>query len=311
MSTKKVSIVIPVYFNSGSLDQLFVELEKLMEQFKTKHSLGSEIVCVDDGSKDDSLAKLLAFKTKHEDIVTVVKHSKNFGAFNAIATGFKHASGDAVVTLSADLQDPPEQVGLMVDKWMEGNKFVVSSRATRDDPALSKFLASMYYKALNFFVIGDFPSGGYDLMLMDKEFMPLINNLNGSHNCMVYAYSLGIKPAILYYHRRKREHGFSGWTFAKKVNLFIDTITGFSVKPLRYISLIGIFVSLAFLLYGIFSIFYALTANVKVPGYATLVVLISFSTATVLMTLSIIGEYIWRIFDIANNKPVTVVEEVF
>ena len=308
---KTVSIVIPVYYNSGSLDQLFIELDNLVLKHQEKYNLLTNIVFVDDGSKDDSLLKLLKYKSQNENRVCVVKHSKNFGAFNAIATGFKYANGDVVITLAADLQDPPEQVELMVNKWVQGCNFVVSSRATREDPFISKILASLYYKALNFFVLGDFPSGGYDLMLLDAQYMPLINNLKGSHNCMVYAYSLGIRPEILYYHRRKREHGFSGWTLVKKINLFIDTITGFSVKPLRLVSLIGILVSSIFFLYGLFTIILTLLNHIEVPGYATLVTLISFSTAMILMTLSIVGEYIWRIFDIANNKPVAVVEEVF
>jgi dolichol-phosphate mannosyltransferase len=306
---KTVSVVIPVYFNAESLPLLFAELA-LLEQQLLARGVSLELVFVDDGSGDGSLQELL--KIKHDRPSTkIVSLSRNFGSVAASKTGFKFVTGDAFIILAADLQDPPQQIVPMVDKWLEGHKFVVSVRASRQDPLLSRAFAWIYYQLIKLIVVSDYPRGGYDLMLMDKLLLPYLAGSTKHTNPNVYAYWLGFKPSILHYHRRARRHGRSRWTFGKKLKLFLDTISGFSATPIRIISLVGALVALASFLYGTNIVVNALLGNVEVRGFATLVALISFFSGLILIMLGVLGEYLWRVLEAVSDKPETVIDETF
>ena len=147
-------------------------------------------------------------------------------------------------------------------------------------------------------------------MLMDKQILPHLKNLNGRVNYQLYTYWLGYTPKVLESDRLQRKEGRSRWTFAKKLDLFINSITGFSVKPLRLISVIGIFVSLLSFSYGSFVFIMALINENRVPGFAAMYVLVSFFGGLIVSMLAIIGEYIWRIFELVNQKPTRVIDEV-
>ena len=154
--------------------------------------------------------------------------------------------------LSADLQDPPELVIKMTDQWLAGSKFVIALRESRDDPPLTKFFAGIYHWLVRKMISKDYPKGGIDIMLMDAALVPYIRDSSKNINPILLAYWLGYKAATVPYERRKRQHGKSRWTFAKKLTYFIDSILGFSVLPIRIISLIGFIVSLLSFAYGSF-----------------------------------------------------------
>ncbi len=306
---KKISIVVPVYFNAGSLPRLFDELSKL-ETRLAERAVQLELVFVDDGSKDESLVRLLEFKARRET-TRVVKLTRNFGAVHCSKTGFKFVTGDAFMIIAADMQDPPELVLEMVDRWLAGSKFVICERITRDDPLVSKLYSKICYKMLRALVIQDYPEGGYDMALMDKAFLPHMVNSSKSVFTPLLAYWLGYKPDVIHYHRPAREHGKSGWTFAKKFNAFLDVMLGFSIKPIRAISGIGALVALCSFLYGGVVVTSAIFHKIPVEGFATVVALITFLLGLIILMLGIIGEYLWRIFDETNKRPETVIEEVW
>lgn len=309
MNNKKLSIVVPVYFNAGSLPRLFDELLKLESQL-AERAMQLELIFVDDGSKDESLAKLLKFKERR-DATKVVKLTRNFGAVHCSKTGFKFVTGDAFMILAADLQDPPSLVIEMIDRWLAGSKFVICERITRDDPLISKMYSKAYYKLLRVLVIRDYPEGGYDMALMDKAFLPYLLNSAKSVFTPLLAYWLGYKPDVIHYHRAAREHGKSGWTFAKKFTTFLDVMLGFSITPIRAISGVGAVVALCSFLYGGAVVTSALFHRIPVEGFATVVALITFLLGLIIVMLGIIGEYLWRIFDETNKRPETVIEEVW
>jgi len=309
MTNKKFSIVVPVYFNAGSLPRLFEELRKVEEQLKER-SVALELIFVDDGSRDDSLDKLLTFKRARPETV-VAKLTRNFGAVHCSKTGIKFVTGDAFMVLAADLQDPPGLIVEMVDRWLNGSKFVICERITRDDPIVSRLYSKIYYTLLRKFVIRDYPEGGYDMALMDKAFLPHIVNSSKSVFTPLLAYWLGYKPDIIHYHRPAREHGKSGWTFAKKFHAFLDVMLGFSITPIRAISGLGVMVSLCSFLYGVNVIINAWLGGIPVQGFATVVALITFLLGLIILMLGVIGEYLWRIFDETNKRPETVIEEVY
>lgn len=309
MSQKVLSVVIPVYFNAESLPLLFKELQWLEQQLNTR-DVGMELIFVNDGSGDNSLEELLRIKKARPE-TKVISLSRNFGAVAASKTGFQFATGDALIIQSADLQDPTEQIIVMVDHWLAGNKFVLSARASRGDPPTTRILAWIYYRILVLAVVKGYPEGGFDLMLLDKAMLPYMKSSTKHTNPNLYAYWLGFKPVTLYYDRRKRQHGRSRWTFWKKVKFLIDTISGFSVVPIRALSAFGLIVALGSFLYGLEIALAGLFGAVPVAGFATLAALISFFSGLILVMLGVLGEYLWRVFDAVNNKPESVIDETF
>jgi dolichol-phosphate mannosyltransferase len=225
--------------------------------------------------------------------------------------GLNYVSGDCTMWLAADLQDPPELIVEMTDQWLAGSKFVVALRESRVDPPLTTLFSNIYHWLVRKIISKDYPRGGIDILLMDAALVPHIRDSSKNINTTLLAFWLGYEPANVPYARRKRVHGKSRWTFAKKVTYFIDSILGFSVLPIRLISLIGFIVSLMSFGYGTYIVVSTMLGYREVAGFATLVALISFLLGLVMIILGIIGEYVWRIFDEVTTRPEAVVDEVF
>jgi glycosyltransferase involved in cell wall biosynthesis len=307
--SKTLSLVIPVYYNEQSLPTLFGEIERF-EQKLAERGLGLELIFVNDGSGDNSLGEMMQFK-QQRPATKVISLSRNFGAVAACKTGFRFVTGDCFSITAADLQDPIENILLMAEQWLAGSKFVIAVRAKRSDPTMTKVFASIYYWLVRWMVIGDYPRGGFDLMLMDKSMLPYMVGSSKNINPALYAYWLGFQPAVISYERQRRRHGKSRWTFRKKLNYFIDSITGFSVAPIRMISWTGFIIAMISFIYGAYMFVGALLGYIPVRGFATVVVLISFFSGVILLMLGVLGEYLWRIFDIVSNKPESVIDEAF
>ncbi|HVF71507.1 MAG TPA: glycosyltransferase family 2 protein [Chthoniobacterales bacterium] len=304
----KVSVVVSVYFNEQSLAPLFSEMIVLEQRLKEiGHSL--ELIFVDDGSGDDSLQELLKIKRQRES-TRVVKLTRNFGAIHATKVGFGLVTGDCFMVLAADLQDPPLLILDMVAKWEAGSKYIICVRTVRNDPVWSRLFAGIYYVLLRLFVLKDYPRGGFDLALMDRTLLPYLQTCSKNIYTPLYHYWLGFKPEIIYYTRRKRLYGKSRWTFVKKVKAFLDAILGFSIVPLRAISVVGFVVSLLSFGYGVLIIVNTLYGHTEVRGFAAIVTLIAFLVGMVIIMLGIIGEYLWRIFDETNKRPEAVIDEI-
>ena len=305
----KVSVIVPVYYNEGSLPQLFAELSQVEGALRLK-GLELELIFVDDGSGDNSLGELLRIKQQRPD-TKIIKLTRNFGAVHASKTGAQFATGDCFMIFAADLQDPPELILDMVEKWQAGAKYVVAARSDRDDPLVSKALSGIYYWLLQLFVIRDYPKGGYDMALMDRALLPYLQQSSKNIYTPLFVYWLGFEPVVLPYHRRKRVHGHSRWTFAKKLEAAIDALFGFSYVPIRFISLIGLLIALASFGYAIWIVINAVLSRTEVPGFATIVILISFLQGVTLLMLGVLGEYVWRIFEESNKRPESVIDEIY
>ncbi|MEA4924908.1 MAG: glycosyltransferase family 2 protein [Syntrophomonadaceae bacterium] len=307
---KKLSVVIPVYYNEGSLPGLLTELTRVENELRSSRGIELEIIFVDDGSGDNSFAELMKIK-EQRPATTVIKLARNFGAIHAVKTGLQYVTGDCFTMLAADLQDPPELLLTMADKWLAGSKFVICVRESRQDPLLSKLFARVYYSILRLAVTQDYPSGGFDLALMDSLLLPYLQQSGKNINISLFAYWLGFEPEIIYYQRREREHGKSRWTFSKKFTYLLDSILGFSVVPIRMISFTGFIVALLSFIYGVFLVVNASINHAIVPGFTTIATLVSFLLGLIIIMLGIIGEYLWRIFDEVNKRPEYVIHEVY
>ena len=306
---KKVSIVIPVYFNEESLDDLFKELEALEDNLRKRNYL-LELVFVDDGSGDNSLGKLIKFKLKREN-TKIIKLTRNFGANLASKEGLRHVSGDCFTVLAADLQDSPSLILEMLSKWEKGSKFVVCQRKKREDAFFKILFARILYVLIRKLVIKNYPKYGFDLSLLDKSILTHIINTSKSMYYPVHLYWLGYKPDIIYYERAKRNFGKSRWTLYKSINATLDILLGFTSKFTQLISLFGLITSLASFLYGAKLILAALLGNVPVPGYASIMVLLSFFFGLTILYLSLIQEYLWRIYGDINKRSDVIVEMIY
>lgn len=305
---RTVSVGIPVYYNEQSLPKL---ADRLIAVDRELQPLGAQLqlVLVDDGSGDNSYAELLKIHARFPRTI-VCKHTRNFGALVALKTALAHATGDCWILLSADLQDPPEIIGDMVRRWIRGAKYVICQRQRRGDPAMTRIFASMYYWLVRKLIVADYPVGGFDFSLMDRQMMELVRAAPKNVNFVMFCYWLGFKPELISYDRAERVHGKSRWSIMKKIKLAIDTFLGFSVAPIRLISTVGIFVSALSFAYGIFEIVAYLFGFVPVPGLATIIVLVTFLLGLIIFFLGIIAEYLWRILYEVNRLPEGVVDHV-
>ncbi|OBH58718.1 glycosyltransferase [Mycobacterium sp. E2479] len=307
---KTVSVVVPVYYNAQSLPLLFAELREVERELHER-DCGMELIFVDDGSGDESMIELMKIKQQRPD-TRVIKLTRNFGAIHSSKVGLNYVTGDCTMWLAADLQDPPELVVKMTDQWLAGSKFVIALRQSRVDPPLTTFFAGIYHWLVRRVISKDYPKGGIDILLMDAALVPHIRDSSKNVNTELLAHWLGYKPATVPYQRRKRQHGKSRWTFGKKLTYFFDSILGFSVLPIRFISLTGFLVALLSFAYGLYIVVDAIFGGHRgVAGFPTLVALISFLLGVVIIILGIIGEYVWRIFDEVTTRPEAVVDEVY
>lgn len=301
----KLSIIIPVYFNEQNLPGLY---ENLKENVLAKVE-EYELIFVDDGSGDNSYLEMQKLKEKDNNI-KLVKLSKNFGSHMAILAGYSVCTGDCATIISADLQDPPEIIIQMFEKWKEGSKVVLAIRQDRDESLFQKLFSNTYYNLVRKFALKNMPKGGFDCSLIDRQVIDILVELkekNTSIMCQILW--CGFTTDTIYYTRRKREIGKSRWTLSKKVKLLIDTMCGFSYFPIRMIETLGVVFTLVSFIWAIFLIWYKTFNNVAVEGWTTLMIVILLSFGLLMMILGVIGEYLWRTFDETRKRPPFIIEK--
>ena len=299
--SKKISVVLPVYFNAQSLPELLNRLHNVKKDL-LKISLDLEVIAVDDGSEDNS-GDILDNLVNNYDFLSSYQLTKNFGEASASKFGLRKVTGDAFCVLAADLQDPPELILDLAKAWLNGNSYVVCERIKRDDPYFSRLLARLYYKFLTKFIMPTYPKKGFDLFLMDSKYLAVVVNSSKSSSIPLILSWIGIKPVKINYTRQARKHGKSTWTLLKKFNLLFDVLFSFSLKPIRIVSLIGALTSLGGFIYGVVVILERMGGRAGPQGTASLIALVSFTSGLILLSLGIISEYIWRIWNEVNNRP--------
>jgi len=305
---KKFSVVVPVYQNEENLDDT---IPKLLSLKKKLLDYNLELVFVDDGSTDDSYEILSRYYELNKDIIRVVKLTKNFGQNDAICAGLRVARGDCVGIISADLQDPYELFVDMIKKWGEGFKLVVGRREGREDSKRTSLISNLYWKMVNKFAVKDYPPGGYDFCVIDRQIVSVVNEINVKNtHIFILIFSLGYNYTAIPYLRRQRSAGRSQWTLSKKLKLFVDTFVSFSYLPIRGISCIGLGISIISFLYGILIVIAKVVFGSSVEGWTTIIVLLSIFGGLILLTLGVIGEYIWRILQEIGKRPSYVIDEI-
>lgn len=309
MDNKKTfSIVVPVYQNETNLDDTVPKLLSLQESLP---HYNLELVFVDDGSTDSSYNILSKYFDLYQDKIKVVKLTKNFGQNYAIYCGLSNASGDCVGIISADLQDPHELFIEMIARWEKGTKLVIAEREKREEDAGQTFISNLYWQMIRKYAIKNYPVGGFDFCLVDRQIIADVNRINEKNShILALVFSLGYPYEIIHYTRKKRSHGKSQWTLSKKIKLFIDMFVAFSYVPIRTISFLGLIISFLSLIYALFMALNWIVFGNPYTGWTTIVVLLSSIGGLILLTLGIIGEYLWRILDEVRKRPSYVIDKI-
>ena len=301
----KLSIIVPVYWNSDTLMLLYQDMKE-----KILHKLEEyEIVFVDDGSGDNSWEIMNQIREMDEN-VRLVRLSRNFGEHAAILAGLSVCTGDCAVTKQADLQEDSELILQLYEKWKEGNKVVLAVRAERDESAVKKFFANLYYTLMRKLVVKDMPKGGFDCYLLDRQVIEVLLMLDEKNSALtLQVLWVGFKSDRVYFHRKNREIGKSRWTLSKKVKLVVDSMMSFSYFPVRFMSFLGSAYAIAAVVWGIVLVAQKLSGVEDMPGWTSLMVLMLFSFGVVMVMLGLLGEYIWRALDASRNRPPFLIDE--
>ena len=304
---KKISIIIPAYNEEESLPFLYERLERLMDSISNYEF---EILFVNDGSKDNTINLIKEYREK-DNRISYVDFSRNFGKEIGMIAGLDYATGDAVIFMDADLQDPPELIPEMIKYWEEGYDDVYAQRKSRaGETFLKKFTSKMYYKVLQALTPVPIQKDTGDFRLLDRRCVNALKKLRETDRNSKSMFSwIGYKKKAVLYDRDARIAGKTKWNYKKLVNLAIDGITSFTTSPLRISTYIAIPTFLALFVYFIYVIIKCIKFNIAIQAFQATILLILFFSGIQILLFGIIGEYLGRIFNASKNRPLYLVNE--
>ena len=302
-----IAFVIPVYRNARAVTLTYEKLVRLVHS--ELKGWRYSIVFVDDGSDDGSREELQAIRAR-DDQVTVISFTRNFGQMAAMLAGFKHAQGDVVVHLSADLQDPVDLVPRMVDAWANGGEAVIAYRANREDGWVARLWSRLFYGIVRL-SYPQMPAGGFDCILLDRVVMDAFNRIDVRNRFFQGdVLWFGYRATFIPYTRQRRTIGRSQYTFFKRLKNALDAILDSSYLPIRFISAAGVVFALLGFLYALDIAYARWMRQIPVTGWAPIMILLLIIGGLIMLMLGIIGEYIWRIYDEVRGKPNYVIRQI-
>lgn len=305
---KKISVVIPMYNEEEVAKTSCSRIQKVLEDLE---QYDYEMIIVNDGSKDKTL-DLLQEMAQENEKVKIISLARNFGHQAAVTAGIRYVTGDAIVIIDADLQDPPELLPEMIALWEEGNEVIYGQRKSRKGESAFKLLtAKMFYTTLNALSDVEIPKDTGDFRLVDRKVIDVINSLPEHNKFLRGLFSwVGFKQKAYYYERQERQAGKTKYPFRKMWKLASDGIISFSTKPLKIVGGLGILtiiLSIGILIYSLAS--YAFNLNNLTPGWTSIMVAITLFSGVQLLSIWIISEYIARIYDEARNRPEYIIDK--
>ena len=305
---KKISLVIPMYFEEKVVEECYNRVSKVLKNLKNYEY---EIIFINDGSKDKTLELLENISYKDKNVKTI-SFSRNFGHQAAVTAGLKETTGNAVIIMDADMQDPPEIIPDMIELWENGNEVIYGKRKSRKGESKFKLLsAKAFYKILNAVSDVDIPQDTGDFRLVDRKVVEKMNSLPEHNKFLRGLWSwLGFKQCAYEYDRKERFAGKTKYPFKKMLKLASDGIISFSSKPIKLVGMLGIIsivISFAILIYALISYFCNL--NNLSAGWTSLMCAITFFAGVQLLSLWIISEYIGRIYDETKGRPQYIVDK--
>ncbi len=308
MDSPVLSVVVPFYNEGDNVDSLFARLVPVLEEMGEPW----EIVCVNDGSADDTLGRLLA-RRAHDPRIVIVDFSRNFGKECALSAGLGQAHGRAVVVLDADLQHPPEAIPALLAKWREGYEMVYAMRHARTGQSrIYRLAARLFYAIMGRVSDVSLPAEVGDFRLLDRRVVDVINAMPERSRFMKGIFSwVGFRQTGVVYHQEARLSGGSKWRFLPLLRFAIDGLTAFSTFPLTVWGLIGAAVSGISFLYILVRLIRVAFLGIDVPGYESLIVAILFLGGVQLISLGVLGSYLGRVFEEVKRRPLFIVRQVY
>lgn len=307
-SAPTLSVVIPCYNEGENVPLLFARLLPALEGL----GVPFEVICINDGSRDDTLDRLLEMQ-KGESRLRIIDLSRNFGKEKALSAGLTHSRGLAVVPMDADLQHPPEAIAHMLAKWREGFEVVFARRDARTGQGLSeKIFAKGFYWVFDHLSDVRLPREVGDFRLMDRKVVDTINQMPERSRFMkgIFAW-VGYRQAEIIYHQGERAAGTTKFNSLKLLGFAFDGLTSFSNFPLRVWGWVGAMVSSLAFLYIVFRLIRTMIWGVDVPGYESTLMSVLFLGGIQLLTLGIIGDYLGRVFDEVKGRPLFIVRQLY
>ena len=305
---KKISVVIPMYYEEEVANECYKRMTEILSKID---GYDYELICINDGSKDKTfdILEQIASKDTH---VKVISFARNFGHQCAVTAGLKFVTGDAIVIIDADLQDPPELIPEMLKLWEQGNEVIYGKRKTREgESAFKLFTAKMFYKNLNALSDVEIPKDTGDFRLVDRKVVDVINSLPEHNKFLRGLFSwVGFKQMPFEYERKERFAGKTKYPLKKMLKLASDGIISFSSKPLKMVGglgIISIVISMIILIYSIIS--YAFSLNQLTPGWTSIMVTVTLFSGVQLLSIWVLSEYIGRIYDETKNRPQYIIDK--
>ncbi len=302
--SKILSIIVPIY----NEEQIIPELHRRLSEAAQIITSDYELIFVNDGSKDGSLFELIKL-TEKDSKAYYINFSRNFGHQIAVTAGVDHSTGNAVVIIDGDLQDPPELIPEMYQKHKEGFEVVYAKRASREGESFfKKITAKMFYRTLRSLTSIDIPLDTGDFRLIDRKIVEVLKKMPEQNKFLRGQIAwIGFNQTAVYFNRDKRKFGKSGYPLSKMLKFAMDGVTSFSDKPLGFVTKLGFIISVisfATILYAIFSHFFL---QKTITGWTSLIVSSMFVGGVQLISIGIIGEYISRINNNVLNRPLYIV----
>ncbi len=300
-----LSLIVPVYNEEANIGYFLSQALPVIKKYNY------EVIFIDDGSEDKTLS-LLEKQARTNKRIKLISFSRNFGHQIALTAGYRYAKGDAVVTIDADLQDPPDLIDKMIAKWRRGYDIVYAKRKTRKDTWFKKISAYLFYRFINLLSDVPIPTDVGDYRLLDRRVVQILNKLP-EHSRFLRGLTswLGFQQTFVYFDRNERRFGQTHYPLSKMISFAIEGLTSFSTKPLTYITYLGLVTSLV----GFLGIIYALYRRFFLPpayyvtGWTALFVAVLFLGGVQMIMLGIMGEYLGRIYREVQNRPHFIVKE--
>lgn len=304
---KKITILVPAYNEEEALPLLYERVSKIMNDMKDYEF---ELLFVNDGSKDNTLNEIKKLR-EQDKRVSYVDFSRNFGKEIGMIAGLDYATGDCVIIMDADLQDPPELIPQMVELWEQGYDDVYAQRKSRKGETwLKKFTSKMYYKVLQSLTRVPIQKDTGDFRLLDRRCVNALKKMRETSRCSKSMFSwIGYNKKAILYARDPRIAGKTKWNYMKLIDLAIDGITAFTTSPLRISTFLSIPTFLALLIYFIYVIVKCCRLHIAIQAFQATILLILFFAGVQIVLIGIMGEYLGRIFNESKQRPLYLVNE--
>jgi polyisoprenyl-phosphate glycosyltransferase len=307
MNQPDLSVIVPVYNEEGNLPLLHQRLVATMEDLGVSY----ELVFVNDGSRDHSLALLVELSQRDPEHVRYIDFSRNFGHQIAVSAGLDHVRGRAIAIIDADLQDPPESIGDLYKKMLEGYEVVYARRNRRVGESWFKLAtARWFYRILRKITSIEIPVDTGDFRIIDQKVANVLNAMPEKDKFLRGQIAwIGFKQTHVMYDRHERHAGQTGYTFRKMLHFALNGITGFSDVPLKIVTYFGLIVSFISMLVGIFALYSRFVSHDYVPGWASVITSVLFIGGVQMISIGIIGEYLSRMNSNLRNRPLYIIRE--